>query len=257
MNDTTILSLKNQIYRLKRTIRKYRKGQILLNNKKRFLFSNYKPKSRNTKSNQPFSKADLIFHDIVKAKTKNVNKRVFLIQTKLFALGIFERSPDTYKYIRNVFPLPSETILNKTFRSTINNKIKQITSLNFLSNLIQSKQQEFTTMQQTNTSFISNSCQQVNSNVNKQSPFSEQFVPDCNQPTPFSEQFAPDCDQPHPSNEQFVPDCNQPTPFSEQFVPDCNQPTPFSEQFVPDCNQPHIFSEQFVPDCNQPTPFGQ
>ena len=140
MNNLTILNLRNQVCRLKKQIRKYHKGQILLNNKKKCPKFSKKAQVHNLKNARFNSKADIFFQNVVDIKYKMPRKTKYGMETKLLAFGILERSPEAYPYIRNVFQLPCESLLRKKFKPLVNRKIKEITEISSLTSLISQKQ---------------------------------------------------------------------------------------------------------------------
>ena len=63
--------------------------------------------------------------------------RSYSMESKLFYLGLFERSPDAYRWLQRVYPIPSESNLNNTFSLTIKSREFDMLSLDSLSKTIQ------------------------------------------------------------------------------------------------------------------------
>lgn len=142
MGKAKFLLLQRRIYNLKMIIRqqKYKINYLkILKNQKNKL----SPQTSNKKTDKRGfekrlnAKACQIIKDFLNNIDLDPHARSYSMESKLFYLGLFERSADAYRWLQKVFPIPSESNLNNTFSLTIKSREFDLLSLDSLNKTIQ------------------------------------------------------------------------------------------------------------------------
>lgn len=140
-SNKSLIKLRFTNARLRKALRKLKQAQNLDRNRRsgKTFFQSASPKKVSKSYFQNF-KCDAIFDDIVDNRYKPKSKRKYSTFSKLFALGIYERSPEAYNWVRNDIPLPIETTLRKYFSKKIDARKSELTSIDLIHKIINLQQ---------------------------------------------------------------------------------------------------------------------